>query len=96
MTAPPMATERTVSDSPRPCSSCPSSTVCLTRGRAGATRGASDTGNWLVALSSPSKAVPGAPTAASVAWGDNSHSVKGPRGQSQGVPEGNSVGYTWS
>ena len=28
------------------------------------------------------------------AWGDNSHSAKGPRGQSQGVPEGFSVRFS--
>ena len=30
------------------------------------------------------------------AWGDNSHSAKGPGAQNQGVPEGVSVGYTGS
>ena len=28
------------------------------------------------------------------AWGDNSHSAKGPGGQNQGISEGFSVGYT--
>jgi hypothetical protein len=34
--------------------------------------------------------------AALLAWGDDSHSAKGPGGQNQGVPEGFSAGYTGS